>query len=84
MGSHTNGPSEENSMALIQVKVIAGVFTAQQKREIIERLTDAMVEIEGESMRRSIWCLVEEVASGDWGVGGQSLSADDLKALARG
>ena len=71
-------------MALIQVKVIEGVFTAQQKQEIIERLTDAMVEIEGESMRRSIWCLVEEVASGDWGVGGQSLTADDVKALARG
>ena len=84
MGSHTNRPPEENSMALIQVKVIEGVFTAQQKREIIERLTDAMVEIEGESMRRRIWCTVEEVASGEWGVGGQSLTADDVKALARG
>jgi 4-oxalocrotonate tautomerase len=71
-------------MALIQVTVIEGIFTAQQKREIIGRLTDAMVEIEGESMRRSIWCLVEEIASGDWGVGGQSLTADDVKALARG
>jgi 4-oxalocrotonate tautomerase len=39
-------------MALIQVKVIAGVFTAQQKQEIIERLTDAMVEVDGENMRR--------------------------------
>jgi phenylacetate-CoA ligase len=28
--------------------VIEGIFTAQQKQEIIERLTDAMVEIEGE------------------------------------
>ena len=70
-------------MALIQVKVIEGVFTASQKREIIERLTDAMVEIEGQNMRRSIWCLVEEVGSGKWGVGGQTLTADDFKALAR-
>ena len=70
-------------MALIQVKVIAGVFTAPQKREIVERLTDAMVQIEGESMRRNIWCLVEEVASGHWGVGGQTPTADDIKALAR-
>ena len=70
-------------MALIQVKVIAGVFTAQQKREIIERLTDAMVEIEGESMRRSIWCMVEEVASGDWGVGGHAVTDGDVKALQR-
>ena len=70
-------------MALIQVKVIAGVFTAQQRREIVERLTDAMVEMEGETMRRYVWCLVDEVASGDWAVGGQSLTADDARALAR-
>jgi 4-oxalocrotonate tautomerase len=70
-------------MALIQVTVIEGVFTAPQKREIVERLTDAMVEIEGENMRRNIWCLVGEVAGGDWGVGGQTPTADDVKALAR-
>ena len=70
-------------MALIQVKVIAGVFTTQQKEEIVERLTDAMVAIEGENMRRTVWCLVEEVTSGEWGIGGRTLSADDVKALAR-
>jgi 4-oxalocrotonate tautomerase len=71
-------------VSLIQVKVIEGVFTASQKREIVERLTDAMVEIEGESMRQRTWCVLEEVASGDWGIGGQALIADDIKALARG
>jgi 4-oxalocrotonate tautomerase len=71
-------------MPLIQVKVIKGVFTAPQKREIVERLTDAMVGIDGESMRELTWCVVEEVASGDWGIGGQTVSADDVKALARG
>lgn len=77
-------PHRENSMSLIQVKLIEGVFTASQKREIIERLTETMVEIEGEIMRRHIWCVVEEVASGEWGVGGQTLTGDDVKALARG
>ena len=52
---------EEDNVRLIQVKVIEGVFTAPQKREIIERLTDAMVAIEGEEMRPLTWCLVEEV-----------------------
>jgi 4-oxalocrotonate tautomerase len=70
-------------MALIQVTVIEGVFTAPQKREIVERLTDAMVAIEGESMRDHTWCLVAEIASGDWGVGGTTLTSDDVKALAR-
>ena len=70
-------------MPLIQVKVVEGVFTAQQKQEIIERLTDAMVEVEGENMRRTVWCVIEEVANGEWGIGGQTLTSDDVKALAR-
>ena len=71
-------------MPLIQVQVIEGVFTAQQKREIIRSLTDAMVEIEGESMRQLTWCVIEEVASGEWGIGGHALTTDDVRALARG
>ena len=71
-------------MALIQVKVIKGVFTTQQKQEIIERLTDAMVEVEGEHMRRATWCIVEEIASGEWGIAGRTVTADDMRALASG
>ena len=71
-------------MALIQVKLIKGVFTSPQKQEIVERLTDAMVEISGENMRQGIWCVIEEVADDEWGVGGQTLTTDDVKALARG
>ena len=77
-------PTRENNVPLIQVKLIEGVFTAPQKREIVERLSEAMVEIAGEGMRRITWCTVEEVASGEWGIGGQALTADDAKALARG
>jgi 4-oxalocrotonate tautomerase len=77
-------PDKEHNVPLIQVKVIKGVFTAPQRQEIVKRLTDAMVEVEGESMRRFTWCVVEEVASGDWGIGGEILTADDVKALARG
>ena len=79
----TTTTQKEDDMALIQVTVIAGVFTTPQKQEIIERLTDAMVAIEGENMRQAVWCLVEEVASGEWGVGGRALTADDVRALAR-
>jgi len=71
-------------MPLIQVKVIEGVFTAEQKQEIVRKLTDAMVAIEGENMRQVTTCIVEEIKSGDWGIGGNSLTADDVKALAAG
>jgi 4-oxalocrotonate tautomerase len=71
-------------MPFINVKLIEGVFDADQKREIVERLTDAMVSIEGENMRPVTWVVVEEVTSGDWGIGGKPLSAEDVKALAVG
>lgn len=76
-------PTRKTNVLLIQVKVIKGVFTAPQKKEIVERLTDAMVEIQGESLRRLTWCVLEEVAGCDWGIGGQVLLADDIRALAR-
>ena len=71
-------------MPLINVKLIDEVFTDEQKGQIIERLTDAMVSIEGENMRGVAWVVVEEVHSGDWGIGGQPLSTEDVKALAAG
>ncbi|WP_129669060.1 tautomerase family protein [Phytoactinopolyspora endophytica] len=71
-------------MPLIQVKLIEGVFDEAQKRTIVERLTDTMVDIEGENMRQVTWVLVEEVKSGHWAIGGQPLTTADVQALAAG
>ncbi len=71
-------------MPLINVKLIEHVFSPHQKREIIEKLTETMVEIEGETMRGVTWVVVEEVASGDWGIGGNPLTTEDVKALQAG
>jgi 4-oxalocrotonate tautomerase len=69
---------------LINVKLIEGVFSPDQKREMIHKLTDTMVSIEGENMRGVTWVVVEEVASGDWGIGGNPLTTADVRALAAG
>ena len=71
-------------MPLIEGNVIKGVFTAEQKGEIITRLTDALVGIEGENMRSVTWCVIHEVASGDWGIAGNALTTADVRALAAG
>ncbi|WP_347753697.1 tautomerase family protein [Agrococcus sp. ProA11] len=71
-------------MPFIQVKVIENVFTPEQKGEIVRTLTDAMVRIEGENMRPVTWCVVEEVASGSWGIAGNPLTTADVRALASG
>jgi 4-oxalocrotonate tautomerase len=69
-------------MPLINVKVIEGVFDAAQKQDIIEKLTDTMVGIEGENLRPVTWVVVEEVRSGQWGVGGEGLTTEAVKTLA--
>ncbi|HTI73007.1 MAG TPA: 4-oxalocrotonate tautomerase family protein [Candidatus Limnocylindria bacterium] len=71
-------------MPLLNVKLIEGVFTSQQKQEMIRKLTDTMVSIEGENMRSVTWVVVEEVKSGEWGVGGTPITTNDVKAMAAG
>jgi 4-oxalocrotonate tautomerase len=71
-------------MPLVNVKLIEGVFTPTQKQDMIRKLTDAMVSIEGENMRSVTWVVIEEVKSGDWGIGGNPLTTNDVKALAAG
>lgn len=68
-------------MPLLTVKIIEGVFSPRQKQEIIEKLTDTMVSIEGENLRPYTTVLLEEVKSGDWGLGGHGLTADEVKQV---
>ena len=71
-------------MPLVQVKVIEGVFSDSQKKAMIEKLTDAMVSVEGENMRQVTWVTIEDVKSGEWGIGGKALTTEAVKTLAAG
>jgi len=64
--------------------MIEGVFTPAQKQDIIRKLTDTMVAIEGENLRPATVVVLEEVKSGDWGFGGRAYTTADVKALAAG
>ena len=71
-------------MPLVNVKLIEGVFTPTQKRDMIRKLTDTMVSIEGENLRPYTLVVLEEVKSGDWGFGGNPISTADVHALVAG
>ncbi len=43
-----------------------------------------MVSVEGENMRQVTWVVIDEVKSGDWGIGGKGLTTQDVKELAAG
>jgi 4-oxalocrotonate tautomerase len=71
-------------MPMAIIRVVEGVLDDDGKREVVERVTDALVETEGrgnEAFRPYVWVILEEVASGHWGVGGHGLTPDDVRAL---
>lgn len=68
-------------MPIVDIQLIDGVFTPEQKKQMIEKVTDTMVGIEGEAMRGVTWVRVQEYASGEWGIGGRAMTAEDVKAL---
>jgi 4-oxalocrotonate tautomerase len=65
-------------MALVTIDVIKDVFTAEQKKAMVERVTEAMVSVEGEAMRQVTWVKLNEIDH--WAVGGQLLSAAAVHA----
>mgnify|MGYP003483083326 FL=1 len=71
-------------MPLVTIDVIKDVFTPKQKQELIARVTEAMIQVEGENMRPVTLVRISEFESGDWAIGGKALQSADVQALAAG
>lgn len=71
-------------MPLISVRLIENVFVPEQEQQMARDLTEAMAGIEGERVRGVTWCVIEEVQSGDWAIGGRLVTTEAVHALARG
>jgi 4-oxalocrotonate tautomerase len=69
-------------MPLVDIQIIKNVFSPAQKGEMIDKVTEAMIAVEGEAMRPVTWVRIREVEEGDWAIGGQRLSASDVKGMA--
>jgi 4-oxalocrotonate tautomerase len=68
-------------MPMVDIHLIEGVFDETEKTEMIERVTEAMIAVEGEAMRDVTWVRVWEVASGAWAIGGKPLQADAVRGM---
>jgi 4-oxalocrotonate tautomerase len=75
---------EAKTMPLVTIDLIKDVFTPAQKKELIAKVTQAMIEVEGENMRPVTWVRINEFESGDWAIGGKLLRTADVHALAAG
>jgi 4-oxalocrotonate tautomerase len=71
-------------MPLVDIQVIRNVFTPEQKGRLIDKVTEAVVSIEGEAMRGVTWVRLHEIDEGSWAIGGTRLSAADVHRMASG
>lgn len=68
-------------MPLVDIQVIQNVFTPEQKGKLIDKVTEAVVSVEGEAMRGVTWVRVHEIDEGSWAIGGTRLSAADVHRM---
>ena len=71
-------------MPFVQVHAIKNVFNDDQKKQLLQKITDAMVSVEGEKMRGVTWVTFTEVESGDWAIGGQCITTGDIQRMQKG
>jgi 4-oxalocrotonate tautomerase len=76
-------------MPFVSIKVIKGALSEEKKKAMIERVSDVVAEIEAapepkERMKPYVWCVIEEIDEGAWGVGGAPVTLDMLAALIKG
>jgi 4-oxalocrotonate tautomerase len=69
-------------MPLVDIQLVRGVFTPEQKKTMISKVTEAIISVEGEAMRGVTWVRVQETESGQWAIGGQPLTTEAVKAMA--
>lgn len=69
-------------MPLVQIKGVGGYLSLAQKQDMIRKVTEAVLSVEGEGLRPVTWATIEDVQPGAWGVGGQPVTDDDLRKMA--
>ena len=68
-------------MPLITVKVFKDELSQSQSKELIAKVTASVLEVTSEKLRDATWVVIEEVKDGQWGVGGNALGLDHVKAM---
>jgi 4-oxalocrotonate tautomerase len=59
-------------MPFVNIKLVDGVFSPEQKHEMAKQITDVMVKCEGsEAFREVVWVLIEELHTDGWHIGGR-------------
>lgn len=71
-------------MPFVEVKTIKGVFSTEEKSEMIGEITNVFSRMKSDEFAEGTWVVVNELGDGDWGEGGSVLPAKDVPKSSSG
>jgi 4-oxalocrotonate tautomerase len=76
-------------MPVVTIDIIKGLFTKEQKEEMMQRVSEVIAEIEcrpdpKENMLPFVYCIIREAEWGNFGTNGAPLTPEMLHAVKKG
>jgi len=68
-------------MPLVTIKVFKDELSNSQAEDLIRKVTEVVIPFVGEKLRDNTWVLIEEIASGSWGIGGRTFGLEDVRKI---
>jgi len=65
-------------MPFVEVKSIRGVFSAEEKSQVIKDVTNVFAQMKSDKFAQGTWVVVNEIDDGNWGEGGSVLYSDHV------
>ena len=65
-------------MPFVEVKSIKGVFSTEEKSQVIREITDVFARMKGDKFAAGTWVVVSEIDDGSWGESGSVLKAEHV------
>ena len=71
-------------MPYVTISTVRGILDAAQKKTLLERVTDLLVEVEGQGnpeFRRNVWVRIEEQERAHWSLGGMQPTSEVIAGM---
>jgi 4-oxalocrotonate tautomerase len=71
-------------MPYVSISTAKGILDVEQKQRLLEKITDLMVEIEGQGnpeFRKLVWVKIEEQDPSHWSLGGMTASPERIAQI---
>lgn len=71
-------------MPYVTISTVRGILDAGQKKTLLERITDLLVEVEGQGnpdFRRNVWVRIEEQEPAHWSLGGMQPTPEVIAGM---